>query len=142
MKILAIAMKLFAAMVGGIILTTAATVYFFTESLPIVTVRNQCGTPIQLPEAIKLIPNMPNYIDIGAEETFPIMFGAGEYALYDHYGQLRLRLPMELPGVGESLMVYHTTQLPLMAFDGELVKLPMQQSLRTKQHYTMVVCPV
>ena len=139
MKVITFLGKVLLFFVGGVVIIGVGA-YFVGQSLPQVTVQNQCEQAIPLPPGVQLIPGIPAQIDVGDEATFPIVFGPGQYRLYEDSGSLFVQLPRSVPTVGDTIRVSQSFAEPDATFGGQPVTIPMTGYLDMNQTYAAVIC--
>ena len=139
MKVIILLGKVLLVFVGGVVVLGVGA-YFVSQSLPQVTVHNQCDEAIPLPPGVQLIPGIPAQIDVGSEATFPVVFGPGPYRLYEDGGSLYVQLPRAVPPVGDTIRVSQSYDEPEATFEGRPVTVPMSGDLAMNETYTAVIC--
>ena len=128
--------------VGGVaVVVVGAGGLIFYNSLPKVTVTNQCADPIFIPDTYRVLPIIPATISAGGTVNVPLLWGAGEYRLYEEAGRVHLGFPRSLPLVGEDIEIAGTPFDPDVTFDGEPLSVPMSWNLESQHKYTLMVCP-
>ena len=139
MKVIIFLGKVLLVFVGGIVVLGVGA-FFVAQSLPQVTVQNQCEAAIPMPPGVQLIPGIPAQIDVGGEATFPVVFGPGQYRLYDDGGGLTIQLPRSVPTVGDTIRISQSYAEPEATFEGQPVTVPMVDELAMNETYTAVIC--
>ena len=139
MKVILLVGKVLLIFVGGVVVIGVGA-YFVAQSLPQVTVQNQCEQAIPMPPGVQLIPGIPAQIDVGGEATFPVVFGPGQYRLYEDGGSLVVHVPRAVPSVGDTIRVSQSYAEPEATFEGRPVTVPMSGELVMNQTYTAVIC--
>ena len=140
MKTIATFTKWLLAVVGITVVGAGVAGFVLARQLPQLTVHNQCDEVIQLPTAVEMVPGVSAEIPVNGQATFPVIFGSGNYRLFETSGNVQLQLPRSIPTVGDTLFLYTSTQAPQARFQGQSVTVPMQQTVTMNQTYTLEVC--
>ena len=114
--------------------------FVLAQTVPQITVQNQCADPINLPDGVQLVPGIPDQISTGGSATFPLIIGPGNYRLYEEGSGLYVQLPRSVPAVGDTLRVAQAGLEPQATFQGKPVTIPMEADFAMNQTYTTVIC--